>query len=213
MLTNHCRSRTFRITDMPERPTTQAPGDACDACRRDWASRMALMAIRGRAKPALANLQPWLHTLRPRLEVLLEQGASEASVGRWHEAALRARVANELLAGALRPVYADPRRSRKAGRPAQQHLPCDEMSLHDHPGPRIPGPSRRNADWRRTRPATPLHSRLHGLLLRRPGSGPRTVGAGEGHCRQNVLSPALRTARPHMSVICPSTPRRQAARQ
>ena len=108
MLTNHCRSRTFRITGMPEKPTTLALGDACDACRRDRASRMALMAIRGRAKPALANLQPWLHTLRPRLEVLLEQGASEASVGRWHEAALRARTANELLAGALRPAYADP---------------------------------------------------------------------------------------------------------
>ena len=108
MLTHHCRSRTLRITGIPEESATLVLGDACNDCLRDRASRMALMALRDRAKPALANLQPWLNTLRPCLRVLLEQGAGATSAGRWHDAALKARDANDLLAEALRLVYADP---------------------------------------------------------------------------------------------------------
>ena len=96
------------MTDIPEESATLVMGNACNDCRRDRASRMALMALRDRAEPALANLQPWLNTLRPCLRVLLEQGTSEACAGRWREATLRARDANDLLAEALRLVYADP---------------------------------------------------------------------------------------------------------
>ena len=96
------------MTDTPESPITLALTDACNDCQRDRASRLALMSIRDRAKPALANLQPGLHTLRPRLETLLEHGATAASAGQWHDAALQGREANDLLAEALRLVYADP---------------------------------------------------------------------------------------------------------
>ena len=96
------------MTDTPENPLTLALTDVCDGCQRDRVSRLALMSIRDRAKPALANLQPRLHNLRPRLGTLLERGADAAAAGHWHEAALQAREANDLLAESLRLVYADP---------------------------------------------------------------------------------------------------------
>ena len=108
MLTNHCQSMTFLVTATPESPATLALGDACNACQRERASRLALMAIRDGAKPKLADLQPKLNTLRSCLGTLLERGAGAASAGRWHDATLQAREANDLLAGALRLVYADP---------------------------------------------------------------------------------------------------------
>ena len=96
------------MTDLPERPITLALTDACNACQRDRASRLALMSIRDRAKPKLADLHPKLNALRICLGTLLERGAGAAAAGRWHDATLRAREANDLLAGALRLIYGDP---------------------------------------------------------------------------------------------------------
>ena len=108
MLTGRCRSRTSAMTDMPERPITLALADACDGCQRDRASRLALMAIWDGAKPKLADLQPRVNALGGCLGTLLERGADAASAGHWHDATLQAREANDLLAEALRLVYADP---------------------------------------------------------------------------------------------------------
>ena len=96
------------MTDVTERPITLALADACNTCQRDRASRLALVAIRDGAKPKLAGLQPKLNALAGCLETLLERGADAASAGRWHDATLQAREANDLLAEALRLVYADP---------------------------------------------------------------------------------------------------------